>query len=200
MLWPQGKTSYIIFWAQCEVQMQGPLLEMYSKFYFYTFNDRRTLNQAWGPSEGRALWDCPSSTPMRPQSVLPLPESQWACDRGRMTQRDFWRAIIKSDTLSTWFFVDTLLEPWAAFISNLSPGHHAWRKPRMTPVERPHGETLRLHEMKRMPEQSPATMVPLQFQLQSPWGTTITCEIQWEPSSWALPEIPDREKPWTIIK
>ena len=55
MLWPQGKTSYIIFWAQCEVQMQGPLLEMYSKFYFYTFNDRRTLNQAWGPSEGRAL-------------------------------------------------------------------------------------------------------------------------------------------------
>lgn len=65
MLWPQGETSYIIFWAQCEVQMQDPLLEMYSKFYFYTYNDRRTLNQAWGPSEGGALWDCPSSTPMR---------------------------------------------------------------------------------------------------------------------------------------
>lgn len=69
-------TSYIIFWARREVQMQGPLLEMYSEFYIYVSNNRRTLNQAWNSSEGEALCDCTRCTPMRPGVCVASPGIQ----------------------------------------------------------------------------------------------------------------------------
>lgn len=68
----------------------------------------------WGP-----VW-LQVAHPWGQGSVLPLPESRWACDHGRMTQCDFWGKIIKRDTLSMRFFFDTCLEPWAAIISSPS--------------------------------------------------------------------------------
>lgn len=120
----------------------GPLLEeMYSKFCFYTLNDRRTLNQAWDTSRSEPV-RLSSST--HEATVCCLSQNP----SGLVTVAEWHNVTSEAITKVMHCLPGSLLipflEPWAAFIAiYLSPGHHAWRKPRNDPcgshMERPWG-------------------------------------------------------------
>lgn len=198
-IWPQGKTSYIIFWAQCEVQFA--LTWNVFKILLLHFEWQENIK----PSMGVLLQ---GSGPVR--LSISIPQEATVCVASpripvglkavaEWQQRDFWRSDHKK-----WCTVYLVLcwYPFgarAAFISNLSVS----RTPCMEEAQNdpngggPHGETLRLHEMKRRLwaiSYYGAPAIPASITM----GTTDHIWFS-EPSSWALPEIPDREKPWTII-
>lgn len=158
--------------------------------------------QTWQhPTHYTTKWPWYSSH-QKVRSVFPPLISQFTCDQlganrnvAKVTLHDFPSLVWKGEATCPWLIRTLALEPWAVQL----PEAWAVRKPKLSQVERPHEETLRLRGKKERDAQLDSSSYRYLLSSSSHCLITVTYETHTRTTYHCPSQISDPQKLWSDL-